>query len=115
MIQLQNQKFGKYDLNREFSGNYIDTVYLQGVPSRDIHMHLHERFLDHRGDLLILSDFMKEADFMQDNISIGKSLYHVKDATVTLLHNNSEPMLSIYHKDKNKREEARRFLEELLR
>lgn len=98
------RNFGLYEAIKELSDNEKDLILFQ------YNSIINDIYLRFQGKPEIqIVRYIHDKQNNSDNL-----VYHVKDATVGLLRQKGLYSLSIYQKDLNKRQEARKFLEGIL-
>ena len=115
----KTKKFGKYDVKREFSDNYRDTIIFEDNSVNEI-MHKLDITLNRNPSSEIIP-----LDYVHDAYrGVDKVFYHIVDSTVRLERqfknqrnnsNNNLYSLKIINKNHAKRKITRKFLEEVLK
>ena len=100
----QTRKFGKYNFiyGQTFNRIGMNSIILEG-PNKEINTRLLNAKQKYGSTIIVLLAS-----------SPSNCLYHIKDTSVGVTYNDELYTITIWHQDANKRQETRKFLEEIL-
>lgn len=123
MVQTQQladqeiKRFGVYEISDEIVADYYNIISLKDDVTAQIGLKLYPLSIGSRGNMIHTEHYFSNLPYL--NIII----YHIKDVTVIIKTtdrlvspeiNVRASDLSFYHKNPTKRQETRKFLEEIL-